>query len=374
MPNQTQKRLSIVESLRNQELNDTFAADPDQRNSFESFGGASQSNLNQTFQQPSSYEDGRNRITSPDTVMWGYSPNFNMKQRMQSSSSEEGTVNKLRLSDEELQTFYHALREKLQELKSTENDVIKERQAYELLEILQQAFDLEPKEASDDIISKKMGGLQRFQERDEAAKELFIQYLSNIESIDFAGEDNLTAYEHLSMHFDQFLVALLHLVGLAETKNQEFNHKVLQRIVQDDKVRKEIKIATEQLQSVRQVRQAQERTYTGFKEMHSIEESSQAAKIQYSSGHDAQAEVTYEREPGNPVKILVILDSQPIADNLDYDDPLIKNLQIVQSSKNRHLEVDREYLSQLEGALAKFMASKRRKPTLSLLKRLLEQL
>ena len=68
--------------------------------------------------------------------MWGYSPNFNMKQRMQSSSSEEGTVNKFRLSDEELQTFYHALKEKLQELKSTENGAIQERQAYELLEIL----------------------------------------------------------------------------------------------------------------------------------------------------------------------------------------------------------------------------------------------
>ena len=77
--------------------------------------------------QPSSYEDGKNRITSPDTVMWGYSPNFNMKQRMQSSSSEEGTVNKFRLSDEELKSFYHALKEKLTELKSTENEVIGQR-------------------------------------------------------------------------------------------------------------------------------------------------------------------------------------------------------------------------------------------------------
>ena len=119
------------------------------------------------------------------------------------------------------------------------------------------------------------------------------------------------------MHFDQYLVALLHLVGLAETKNQEFNHKVLSRIVQDDKVRLETKKANEQLESEKKVRQAEERAYAGFKDMQKGEESLQAVRIQYSSSQDAQAEVTYERGPGNPVKILVILDSQPNADNLD---------------------------------------------------------
>ena len=79
--------------------------------------------------------------------------------------------------------------------------------------------------------------LIKFQEKDTTAKQLFFNYLENIESIDVVeGEDMLTAFEFVTSIFDTYLCQLIQVKDWVERSEQAFQTQVLSKIVADSKL------------------------------------------------------------------------------------------------------------------------------------------
>ena len=79
--------------------------------------------------------------------------------------------------------------------------------------------------------------LIKFQERDVTAKQLFFQYLENIDSIDVVeGEDMLTAFEFVTSTFDTYLCHLIQIKDWITRSEEAFQSSVLAKIVSDSKL------------------------------------------------------------------------------------------------------------------------------------------
>ena len=74
-----------------------------------------------------------------------------------------------------------------------------------------------------------------------AAKQLFFTYLSNIDSIDvIEGEETLTAFEQLTIFFDQYLCQMLQVEDWVQKAEQAFQNRILKKVVATAKLKQEI--------------------------------------------------------------------------------------------------------------------------------------
>ena len=172
------------------------------------------------------------------TIMWGYSPNFNMKKQHNSQFSSDSAIRQFNLGDSDLKEKKQLLQEKVKMLQDRKDHPFGAEEAIALFDILQarlENFD------QDEESMPHFKTLKKFQERDVAAKQLFFQYLENIDSIDVVeGEDMLTAFEFVTSLFDNYLCRLIQVKDYVDRSEQSFQNQVLAKTVADVKLQHEI--------------------------------------------------------------------------------------------------------------------------------------
>lgn len=216
-----QKRLSIV---------DNNVAKSNDRNSFESSGfnqHQQRSPLNQTFNDAAAVDkaSSNNNASQFDniTVMWGYSPNFNLKRQSQRFSNQEGPSS-FQSHGGERTTSQATLKELSQIIKQLQesSEQFGPDKAALLFELLSTLPEFN--QTSDEgALADQFEPFLQFQKLDTEAKQAFLGYLKSIDSIDvLEGEETLSNFECLTSFFDQYLCNFIYAHFWAQTTQQMF--------------------------------------------------------------------------------------------------------------------------------------------------------